>query len=181
MSSNVDGDLHVKGSLTANKFTPPASSIGDDAVKAAAKLAASKLEHQHRQVHAQPNTTATAETRPLHVCYGATGKIKDFRAGSIAPCTGNATITVDLKKNGTSVLCGPITLDNANTARVAEAGTVTTDTMVVGDLLEVVITVNAGTGVPRHWAVLCGHRGGGRDLRMGSPGWLPRGSPPAAW
>lgn len=144
--ARIEQDLHVAGALTCRSFTAPAGSIDDSAIKAGAKVQASKLQHQHRLTYAQPNTTAVAETKAVYVCYGATGTIKDVRAGSIVACSGNATITVDVKKNGTSIMQSPIVLDSTNQARVAEAGTVATSTLAAGDLLEVVVTVNAGTG-----------------------------------
>lgn len=144
--SRIENDLHVSGALTCKSFTPPAGSMDDQAIKAGAKVQASKLQHQHRLNYAQPNVAAVAETKAVYVCYGAAGTIKDFRAGSIVKCTGNATITVDLKKNGTTVLQAPITLDSTNQDRVAEAGTVTTSALAAGDLLEVVVTASAGTG-----------------------------------
>lgn len=145
MSNRIDGDLQIGGRLMPKYLSYPDQSLDSAAVAADAGIAASKLEHQHQPTFAQPNTTATAETRALHVARGA-GEIVAFKAGSIAVCSGNATMTADLRKNGTSVLSAVITLDSANTNRVAEAGTVTTATLAAGDLLEVVTTVNAGTG-----------------------------------
>jgi hypothetical protein len=54
-------------------------------------------------------------------------------------------VTVDLRKNGTTVLSAVITLNNANTARVAVAGALSVTTLVAGDVLEVV-TATAGGG-----------------------------------
>jgi hypothetical protein len=69
-----------------------------------------------------------------------------FKAGSVTACVGAATITVDLKKNGVSVLTATIVLDNANTARVVEAATITTTAAVAGDVFEVSVAVAAGGG-----------------------------------
>jgi hypothetical protein len=114
-------------------------------VAAGAGIEASKLGHQHAITFAQGNTTIAAETRVIHVC-GASGTMISFEAGSIGACTGNATITVDLKVNGSSKLSAVITLDSSNTARVAEAGTISAATLADGDVIEVVVAVNAGTG-----------------------------------
>lgn len=124
----------------------PALAVGNSAIAAAAGIEASKLQHQHQPVFAQPNTTATSETRALHVCYGATGTVIAFRAGSIAINAGAATVTVDIKKNGTSILSAPITLNSSNTNRVVAAGTISTPGLVAGDLLEVVTVATAGGG-----------------------------------
>jgi hypothetical protein len=68
--------------------------------------------------------------------------------GSIAKAIGDSTVTVDVKKNGTSVLSSVVTLNSSNTARIAVAATIdgTQDDLVAGDWLEVVITISAGTG-----------------------------------
>lgn len=144
--STIEGDLRVRGTLQADYFTPPASSVGDTQINSADPISADKLKHQYLPGHSQPNTTATTETRVIHVARAA-GTIEGFRAGSIAACSGAATITFDLKKNGTTVLSSVITLDNANTARVIEAGTLSgSPTVAAGDVLEVVITATAGGG-----------------------------------
>jgi len=144
--STIEGDLRVRGTLQVDYFTPPAASVGDDQVSSASPISADKLKHQYLPTYSQPNTTATTETRVIHVARSA-GTIEGFRAGSIAACSGAATITFDLRKNGATVLSSVITLDNANTARVIEAGTLSgSPTVVAGDVLEVVITATAGGG-----------------------------------
>jgi hypothetical protein len=144
-SNRIVGDLHVAGNLTADSLAVPNSSVTNEKVAAGAGIDASKLDHQNIVVFAQANTTAAAETRAVYVAHAA-GTIEEFEAGSIAACTGNATITVDLKKNGTTVLSAVITLDSGNTAYVVEAGTVSSAAYVAGDVLTVVVAVNAGTG-----------------------------------
>lgn len=144
--SRHTGEHYFAENVKLADVTLPASCVGNTNVSASAAIAHTKLQHQHRARYSQPNTTATTETKVIYVCYGATGTILDFRAGSIVACAGAATITLDLKKNGTTVLSGVITLDNANTARVVEAGTLSVTTLVVGDVLEVVATATAGGG-----------------------------------
>lgn len=144
--STIEGALRVRGSLVADSISLPANTVGDAEVGTASPITADKLIHQYGPVFDQPNTTATSETRVIHVARGP-GTIVAFRAGTIAACSGAATITVDLKKNGTTVLSSVITLDNANTARVVEAGTISgTQTVGDGDVLEVVTVATAGGG-----------------------------------
>jgi len=145
--TRLEGDLYVNGNLSSKTATPAASSITNASIIAAAGIDATKVDHQHRLVFHQPNTTATAETRVIYHCYGATGSVIAIYAGSIAIAVGAATVTVDLKKNGSSILTGVITLNSSNTARVAVAGTLTGSTsLVAGDVLEVVTTATAGGG-----------------------------------
>lgn len=147
MSNRVEGNLTVTGRLIPTHFSPPSQCIDDDAVAADAAIAADKLQHKHQITYAQPNTTATAETRVVHTVRGATGEVRSFRAGSIAPCVGAATITVDLRKNGSTILTAVITLDSANTARELKAGTLTAGAaLVADDVLEIVTTATAGGG-----------------------------------
>jgi hypothetical protein len=144
--NRIEGDLYVNGNFWAKSQTVAAGAIADAQVAAGAGIAATKLQHQHRATYAQPNTTTTTETRALHRVFGATGTVIGFSAGNIAVNAGAATITVDLKKNGVSILTGVITLDNTNTNRVAEAGSIASGSVVAGDLLEIVVTATAGGG-----------------------------------
>ena len=126
----------------------------DETVGAGANVAASKVQHKHRKTFSQSGTVVAAMS-PIHVVtattlmvagQAATANAIAFRAGVIAPCTGNATITVDLQKNGVSLLTAPITLNSASVARTSYAGTITAGSLVAGDWLDVVATVSAGTG-----------------------------------
>jgi hypothetical protein len=146
VATRIEGDLYVAGSIGARSMTAPAGSVNNAAVAANAAIDPSKLGHQRRIGYGQPNTAATTETRPIFVCRGATGAILAIHAGSIVAAIGAATVTIDLKKNGATVLTGVVTLNNANTARVAVAGTLATTTLVAGDWLELVITATAGGG-----------------------------------
>lgn len=143
----IGGDLRVRGAIIPGSIRMPAGSVTDDGVAAGADISAAKLVHRHNAVWQQPNTAATAETRTIHVVRVA-GIISEILAGSIAAAIGDSTVTIDVKKNGTSVLSSAIVLDNSNTARVPELGTINTsvDDVVADDWLEVVITISAGTG-----------------------------------
>lgn len=145
--STQSGNLRVYGTLIPDVLTIPAGTIRNADVSASAAIAATKLVHRHTAVWAQPNTAATAETRAIHLAQLA-GTINSVKAGSIAKAVGDSTVTVDVRKNGTTILTGVITLDNANTNRVAEAGTISGGTTAVatGDLIEVVLTATVGTG-----------------------------------
>ncbi len=113
-----------------------------------AQIQATKVQHQQRGSYAQASaTTTTAATIPIFTARFA-GTLIDFVAGVVGVLTGNATTTVDLKKNGTTVLSSTIVLDNANTARVVEAATLNPAAVayVAGDVFELVMTVNAGSG-----------------------------------
>lgn len=141
----INDDLHVGGHLSANSQTIGAGAVSNTSVAAGAGISASKLEHQYRKELTQPNTAATSETRVIHVARGS-GTIIKFSAGSIAIAVGAATVTVDLKKNGASILSGVITLDTGNTVYVPENGTVSNTAVAAGDVFTVTTVATAGGG-----------------------------------
>jgi hypothetical protein len=145
-------DLHVGGTLSCTTFSPPASCITNAAIIGAAGIVATKLEHQFQPVYRQASGAINADaTAAIHVGYGATGDIIGFRAGNITAATGSDTTTVDLKKNGTTVLSAVITLNTAASTTL-QTGTLSTTTYVAGDVFTVVIDatgVAPGQGV---WA-----------------------------
>ena len=85
------------------------------------------------------------------------GTVNSVKAGSIAAAIGDSTVTIDIKKNGSTILSAVITLDSSNTARITEAGTISrAGTFVAGDWYEVVIIATAGTRtLPTGVFVLC--------------------------
>ena len=142
--STIQGDAHFTGTVTAGGLTPSAGTVTNTSVSATAAIAATKLEHQFALSYTQ-NGTAASATIPLHVAYGA-GTIVSIKAASIAAAVGAATVTVDLKKGGTTCLPGVITLDSGNTARTSEAGSLTVTTYSADNFLELVIVATAGGG-----------------------------------
>ena len=147
MTNQISGDTVVRGHLSATSMTIPNSTVTSNAVQSAANINADKLESRIYPSHAQPNTAATAETRALFVARRA-GIVNHIYVGSIVAAIGDSTVTVDVKKNGTSILSSTVTLNSSNTARIAVAATIdgTLDDLVAADWLDVVITVSAGTG-----------------------------------
>jgi hypothetical protein len=143
--ASFNGDISVLGDFRCRTFTPPALSITDAAIAAAAGIKATKIQKPRLLRYAQSGTAA-AVTIPIYVCNGATATILSLKAGSIAPNIGVSTVTVDLKKNGTTILSAVITLDNANVARVLEAATLASTSLVADDFLELVIVATVGGG-----------------------------------
>lgn len=145
--NQIDGDIRIVGTLVPDDIVLPDSCVTSGKVEAAANISADKLESRIYVSHAQANSAATAETRSLFVAI-RDGIVNSVKAGSIAAAIGDSTTTIDVKKNGTSILSSTITLNNSNTARTAVSGTINgaQDDLVAGDWLEVVITISAGTG-----------------------------------
>jgi hypothetical protein len=140
-------DLNVQGTLTCKNINLPAASVGDAEIESAAKINASKLNHAHRVIYAQGSSSnAAAATQVVHVVVGAAGTVQAVKAGAVVPAVGAATATVDVRKNGTTILTSPITLNNSQTARQQVSGAVSVTSLVAGDVLEIVTTATAGGG-----------------------------------
>lgn len=92
-------------------------------------------------------THPVANTDYLYVFNGP-GKIMGFHA-MVANSGSAASITVDLQKNGVSVLTTPITITNATPANTTQTATLllTPTTCVSGDVLRVVLGVGSSTGM----------------------------------
>lgn len=142
-----NGDLFINGAFRARSTSLPSNAVSNASVAANAGILASKLQHQHQHVYAQEGTNASASARQVaHVVVGATGTIESLRATLTTACLTPATITVDLKKNGTTVLSATISFTNADAAFTLKAGSLSSTALVVGDVLEVVVVATAGGG-----------------------------------
>lgn len=146
--TTIDSDLYVNGHIASKTMTPPAGSVTNNSVIAAAGIEATKLEHQFEPVYSQEAATvAAADNKVMHVVRGATGDVIQFAAGSVVVAVGDSTATIDLQKNGVSILTAAIVLDNANAVRTLEAAAgYSATTLAAGDVLSVVVTVTPGTG-----------------------------------
>ena len=148
MTVTFNEDVIVRGTLIPSSVSLPANVITTSTqVQAGANLSADKTEQRVYPSWTQPNTASTTETRTLFVARRA-GTVNEVIAGSIVAAIGDSTVTLDVKKNGTTILSAVITLDNANTARIIESGSISgAGTFVAGDWFEVVIvaTINTGT------------------------------------
>lgn len=146
MASTIDDDLVVRGTLRVNAFAIPANSVGNTQFSAADPLAAAKQEHQYVLHFTQPHgTIATSARYPIHVAH-ADGELVSFAGGVVVACAGAATITADLKKNGTTVLSSTVSIDNTNTAYLVEEATFSSTAYSANDVFEVVVTATAGGG-----------------------------------
>ncbi len=147
MSAQISEPIVFRAMATFLDLRPNAGCISDVHVDAAAGIKATKLEHQHRANYAQESdTTAAAEDRVVHVVHGTTGTLKAFKAGSVVANLTGATVSVDLHKNGASILTAAIVLDDADAAYDVVAGVIDTAAVLQDDVLEVVVTVAAGGG-----------------------------------
>lgn len=144
----VPDNLSVRGTVVATSISLTSASITSAMIAAGANINADKLEHRHVITHGQDNAAAAAQERVVHVVKGTTGLIESVSVGSIVAATGDSTVTIDVEKNGTSVLSSAVTLNSSSAALTEIAATVdgAQDDLAAGDILSIVITVSAGTG-----------------------------------
>lgn len=144
----IDGNMLVRGTLQADDLVVPSNAIGDAQMATARPIDVDKQIHQYSKQVTQPHGTSAVDYRgSIHSAYGA-GEILAFQAKVSVIPVGAATVTVDLRKNGTTVLSGVITLDSSSVAFVAEDATLSTPTYAAGDELEVVVNETTGGGTP---------------------------------
>ncbi|MDA8376369.1 MAG: hypothetical protein M0Z50_04705 [Planctomycetia bacterium] len=150
--SIVGGDFYWTGSHTFKTLNLPSGAVEPDDIAPGEPgnyIDPTTMRQRHKTVYAQDSTTAaTTETRAVYTVVGQTAAAVAAQAALIAPCTGNATVTVDFQIAGTSILNAPITLSSANTAREVVVGVINPayQDLTVGQIVEVVITATAGTG-----------------------------------
>jgi hypothetical protein len=114
-------------------------------VAASAGIDYSKVNRYRVEKVSQAGTAATA-TLMIAKVAGTTGTLLRFSAGSIAKAVGDSTVTVDLKKNGTTCLSAVVTLSSSSSNYGSQDGTITVSSLAVDDVLTVVITATVGTG-----------------------------------
>lgn len=150
MASNqpmkIPGNVQIDGQLYAEEIILSEASVKDSHVADTADISAFKLQQQHQPMYRQKSAaTAVAEAEVVHR-FRAVGEVVGFEAGNVVACLGDSTITVDLKKNGASILTAPLVITSALAARAVIAATIADADCVLDDVLEVVVTISAGTG-----------------------------------
>lgn len=143
----IPTDVYVDGNLHSKSRSYPAGSIGNAAIAENAGLSPQKLDHEHRKHYAiESATISPSASISLHTVIGAQGIIRAFRVGNIVKAVGDATCTVNLKKNGTTVLSAVITLNSSSPNYTPVAGAITDPGVVAGDVLEATLVSTAGSG-----------------------------------
>lgn len=124
----------------------PALTFGNTQANANDPIAGNKTYHRYRKEFGQPKAaTNVTERRVVHVAKSA-GTVNEFKATVSAALTGAAAATVDLLKNGVSVLSGAVAFSSADVAFALKTGTVVTQAYAAGDVFEIAHTVTLGGG-----------------------------------
>lgn len=134
-------------------FAAPSNTIGDDAMNANSPAGVTKTRHLHHKGTGFGlvigGTPVTAEYT-IHRAAAA-GTVRNFRAYLTVDGT-STSITYDLKKNGTTILSGVVTLTHSTGDGVAVAGSISGATYVAGDKFSIAQTVSSATGATGPWA-----------------------------
>lgn len=130
-----------------------AGQVEDQHVSSATKVDADKLQHCYRagtNFNTAIGGTPTTREEIVLVCDVA-GTIRGFSC--LCNDTGTAaSVTFDLKKNGTTVLSSVVTITNATADRAVIDGTLSVTTVAVGDILSIALTVSTSTGMQGPYA-----------------------------
>jgi hypothetical protein len=131
--------------------------IPNDAISASTLIDNDKLQHLYKagtNFDLAIGATPVARHEIVYVADKA-GTIRNFNC--LCNDTGTAaSVTFDLKKNGSSVLSSVVTVTNATSDRAVVAGTITTSTIAIGDVISIELAVSSSTGMqgPFAWAVI---------------------------
>jgi len=133
---------------TGANFTETVRAAGFVLNEGGTAILASDMGHTHQITYSQDAACPGAHDANvvLHVGCGTAGTLKSFSAGIISPSTGNSTISVDLKKNGTTMLSAALSLTSTEIAYELKHAVLTVTTIAAEDVLTVVVTVSEGTG-----------------------------------
>lgn len=154
--TRFDNDIHCAGTISAATFNLSASCVSNADVEANAQIAATKLQQQNTGCGNSdelfgPTTSVAALTKTIGMAY-ATGTILEFAAWIEVVATGaDRTITVDLHKATgagayATILSATVGFTNASSVRTKVTGTLSSTSVVAGDVLRVVVTVSGAAG-----------------------------------
>ena len=125
-----------------------AGSVEDQHISSSTKVDADKQQHLYRawtNFSTAIGGTPTTREEIVHVVEVA-GTIRQFAA--MCNDTGTAaSVTFDLKKNGTSVLSSTVAVTNATADKAVVDGTLSSTAVAVGDVLSIALTVSTSTGM----------------------------------
>lgn len=146
----ANDDIYIDGKLTVGSFVLPNGAVTDSKVDSGAAIQATKLEHEHVQITETNgyNTNAATGQWLVHIARGP-AVIQDFSVFDRVAATVDATVTIDILKNGVSILSATYSLTASVTAYSVHSimSSIASPNLVAGDVIEMKISaVSAGAG-----------------------------------
>lgn len=137
--------------LSAENFTPPASSTTDATVATAADINDSKVRHRYCFALSQTGAVVAA-TQYLRILQAAGTLLSLEAAITEAVATGaDRTATIDLQKSTgggafSTVLSATIVFNNVSVLRTVSTGTFSSSPVIAGDILKLTVAVAGAAG-----------------------------------
>ena len=134
-------------SLSTNNFNLGSSTVGDEQIRANANIDADKLQHLYKvgtSFNLAIGGTPAAREEIVWVASG-TATVRTFKC--LLNDTGTSTdVDFDLKKNGATILSAAVNITNAASDRAVQTGTLSSATLVAGDVLSIELAATSTTG-----------------------------------
>jgi len=130
--------------------------ISNEHISGTAAIDSDKLQHLHKvgtHFALAIGGTPVAREEIVYVCKAATAVVRGFH-GLLNVDGSSTSVTFDLKKNGTTILTGVVTITDATGNRAVQDGTLSNGALVAGDVLSIQLAVSSATGAqgPYAWA-----------------------------
>ena len=141
----IPTDVYVRGNLKMDSILVPDASFGDGAFDVASPLSALKQAHQYLVRYNR--VTPVTENVTVHQAYAA-GTLVQVQATCTTAGVGAANVTVQVRKNGVSVMSGAFTVGSGLAAFGVVVGTL--NAALTGysanDVFDLVLTATATSG-----------------------------------
>lgn len=142
----MTGTVSMDTLVVLENFYPPDQSITTDSLSATLAVPTSKQVHRFSSTAAsQSGTAADAETT-VAIIRGAGTAVSCEVVVTTTAITGDSTVTVDVHKNGSSMLTGVVTLTSSDAQYAEKAATFSSTTLADGDIVDIIVDATVGTG-----------------------------------
>jgi len=134
-------------------ITLDAGTVTNDTISSAAAIDADKMQHVYSAGTGFGFVIGGTPTDREEIVYVAkqAGTIRGFHC--LLNVDGSSTsITFDLKKNGSSILTGVVTITDSTGNRAVQDGTLSSTTLAADDVLSIAMAVSSSTGAQGPYA-----------------------------
>lgn len=139
-------DTLIVNNLNTKAITLPAGSVRNVDIAAGANIDPDKCVRRQRIAWSQALATSAADGTYILHKFDYDAVIESVEVLAQGANVGNATVTVDIKDDGTTILSAPVELDENDSALDIVTGTITSANVAAGSLLSMVVDATIGTG-----------------------------------